>query len=225
MMLNRDQQEALKKILSSNAQWIIGVDEVGLGAWAGPLVVSGIVFRKGWGHEEVTDSKNLSHKKRQRLLLTVIEKDAMFKATKKAGADEIDHRGVKYVLADLTGKAVRSCLSTYPNSIVVLDGNQSPVGLVAGDIELVCLPKADELVPAVGAASILAKESRDAMMVEFGRQFPGYDFASNKGYRSPKHLEGLKSLGICDIHRRSYKPIGEYVRRHPSPAATLVARK
>lgn len=207
MSLNQKQEEGLKRLLSSNAKYVIGVDEVGLGAWAGPIVVAGAVFLKGWGHSYVKDSKALTPQKRELALNQVILPSVVWHMLVTAGAAAIDERGVGEVLKALTINVMTACAGLYPDSVVVLDGDWAPAPTKT--MTVLAFPKADALVPAVSAASIIAKVTRDKAMVELSGIYPGYRFQKNMGYGTPKHQEGLDKLGPCQIHRRSYRPVAK----------------
>jgi ribonuclease HII len=201
---------------------VIGIDEVGLGAWAGPLCVVAAVFLKGWGHPEVKDSKAYTsltprvngakitdaHEKRMRVLAQYIQPNLLHHAVMHMEPAEIDKRGVATALVNLTQDALNDCLSFYPEAIVVMDGEESEE--FTGH-NYITFPKADALVPAVSAASIIAKTYRDQQMIKLADTYLGYDFQKNKGYGTPKHIDGLKRHGVCAIHRKSYRPIKEFL--------------
>jgi len=204
MSLNQKQEEGLKRLLSSKAKYVIGVDEVGYGAWAGPITVAGAVFFKGWGHPDVKDSKALTAKQREMALNQVILPAVVWHMVSNASSESIDTCGVIDVLRNLTVKVLTACMGLYPDSIAILDGDWAPVMP-----RIMAFPKADSLVPAVSAASIIAKVTRDRAMVELSKTYPGYFLQKNVGYGTPKHQEGLDKLGPCQIHRRSYRPVAK----------------
>jgi len=211
LAVSLEQARALANINRSSANYIIGIDEVGLGPWAGPVTVGAVVMPKGWSHEEVRDSKKLSHKGRLRAR-TIILKTCLAHCTLDCTARDIDRYGIKKAHALLTEGAALYCLRRFPDALIVQDGD-IPVAIDGRPYQysMVWLSKADVLVPAVSAASVLAKLHRDARMVELSRRYPHYDFEHNKGYHSLKHVEGLEHHGICSIHRRSYKPVMRYL--------------
>lgn len=206
MILNLKQEEGLKHLLSSKAKYVIGVDEVGLGAWAGPIVVAGAVFLKGWGHPDVKDSKALTAKTRELVLHQTIFPTVEWHVILDASSSAIDEDGVGDVLKNLTSRVVTACSDFYPDSIVILDGEWVPV---LPKVDILAFPKADSLIPAVSAASIIAKVTRDKTMVNLAKTYPGYDLHNNVGYGTPKHQIGLDKLGPCAIHRRSYRPVAK----------------
>jgi len=200
------QMAGLRFLLSATAKYIIGIDEVGLGAWAGPLVVSGMVMPKGWGHPDVKDSKKVpTHDKRTKILHEIIQPNETWEMTVTVPSETIDKIGVGNALSSSFLKIASECKQLYPDSIIVLDGNQKLSNNKIGAV--LSMPKADDLVPAVSAASILAKVTRDNMMRQQDKQYPGYNFGKNSGYGTKEHRNALELLGPCAIHRRSYAPI------------------
>lgn len=189
---------------------VVGIDEVGYGSWAGPLVVGGVVLPKEWDHDLCRDSKELTEKQRESAL---DELDTEWFAAVVLGMEavDVDQLGVGIARHQLTTWVAQLLSDRFPGAVVVQDGDTpAPVpGRNAGD--LICMPGADAQVPAVSAASILAKVTRDRDMTEYAQVFPGYAFESNKGYHSVDHVKGLDQLGPCPIHRFSYKPIKKYM--------------
>lgn len=211
VILTEMQMRALEKIGASDAQYVIGVDEVGLGSWAGPVVVAAAVLPREWKHSEVTDSKKLSPKKREKA--DAIVREAVLMHCIFSGDNlEVDARGVHRMREALTVQASMKCLEYFPDALVVQDGDLPILLSGSPPPRLVWLPKADLLVQAVSAASILAKVYRDHFMKEQAKLYPGYGFETNVGYGSKKHSEGLEKLGVCPLHRLSYKPIRRYIR-------------
>lgn len=205
--LSAAQEQALARIRNSKQMYVVGIDEVGYGACAGPVTVCAAVVRKGWEHPEVRDSKKVSRYVRARLVEKILIPHAGVEHLLMSHDNKvIDHMGVTKARDDLVFKLVQECLEVFPSSIVVMDGNVLPEGVPSS---AVCLPKADDLVAAVSAASIIAKEHRDEVMRDLAKQYPGYDFQHNVGYSSPKHMSGLDRLGPCAIHRMSYRNVAE----------------
>jgi ribonuclease HII len=204
-MLSYVQTQALERIEASTSPFIIGIDEVGLGCIAGPVTVAAVVVPKGWSHADVQDSKSLTPRKRKKADKIVREQASCF-CILSASSAEVDAEGVRGVNERLTEQVALYCLQYFPDALIVQDGDVPTV--IGGRLQnMVWLPKADVHVPAVSAASCLAKVLRDKFMQEQDALYPGYDFFASKGYGTKKHNEGLKKLGACPIHRRTFKPV------------------
>ncbi|MGD1856472.1 MAG: ribonuclease HII [Leptolyngbyaceae cyanobacterium] len=182
---------------------VAGVDEVGRGALFGPVVAAAVILRpkdETWLHQQgVTDSKALTAKKRQSLV-PIIYSVAVDTQIGCVSARVIDQINILQASLQAMRQALMR-LSPQPVKCLV-DGNQR-----IPDLDLAQQPviKGDQTVVAIAAASILAKVWRDTLIIRLSRRYPGYDLASNKGYGSPKHLEGLRTLGPTRYHRRSFK--------------------
>ncbi len=210
-VLSAHQRQALERISSSSSAHVIGIDEVGKGCWAGPVTVAAVVMPRDWDHPEVVDSKRTTHKQRVRLWSEVIYPNALACCVLSATNQEIDRYGLEPVTRRLTEAAAMYGRLRYHDALVVEDGD-IPVEVDGSIARVAWLPKADVLVPSVSAASILAKLSRDTFMQQLDRVYPGYDFASNMGYHSKTHVEGLDRQGVCGIHRLSFKPVRAYAQ-------------
>lgn len=176
-----------------------GVDEVGRGPLAGPVVAAAVILNPEYFIEGLKDSKLLTHKKRE-ILSEQIKKYSLAWAIGRAEVEEIDEINI-FQASLLAMKRAVEKLSLLPEFVVV-DGTHCP------DINIPSktIIKGDQLIPAISAASIIAKVARDAEMIEYDKHYPGYDFASHKGYGTKKHIEALLKLGISSIHRKSFKP-------------------
>jgi len=183
---------------------IVGMDEVGRGSWAGPLYVGAVVL--GEPILGLRDSKLLSVKSREKLSQQ-IENASTAYAIGQATHAEID----------LLGLTAASCLAyeralagiKQPYDEVIVDGSYNFLPSVAMARTMV---DADQLVPAVSAASIIAKVARDAYMYEMATQYAGYGFERHVGYGTAHHAAALRQLGPCLIHRRSFAPIQKVMR-------------
>ena len=203
------QQEKLKKELErteamsvyekehSDCQYICGIDEVGRGPFAGPVVAGAVILPKDDPILYLNDSKKLSEKKREALYDEIMERAVAtgIGVVSPARIDEIN-------ILQATYEAMRmaiSNLSVQPD-LLLNDAVTIP------EIEIMQIPiiKGDAKSVSIAAASIIAKVTRDRLMVEYDKVLPGYDFASNKGYGTKKHIEGLKELGPSPIHRRTF---------------------
>lgn len=178
---------------------IVGIDEVGRGCWAGPLVAGAVLL--GEPIAGLKDSKKLSKKQREKLDAE-IRVSALGYGLGWVTPAEIDELG----LTKAVGLAMERALSyiTQAYSELIVDGNYN---YFAGNPLARAVIGADNLVPAVSAASIIAKVARDKFMADAATTFPGYAFEKHVGYGTKAHASALQTLGLCDMHRRSFKPI------------------
>lgn len=182
---------------------IIGVDEVGLGCLAGPVVVAAVVFpEKKSPIDGLADSKALTHNRRVDLSKKILE-EAPFWSIAISGVPLINRHGIAVCHRDCIRAAVHTCRQEYPECEVVLDGNR-PVHQLGHHR---CIVKADTSIPAVSAASIIAKVYRDGIMVKMARRYPRYGWESNKGYGTKVHIDALERYGVTKHHRKAYAPI------------------
>lgn len=185
-----------------NYEYICGIDEVGRGPLAGPVVAGAVILPKGCEILYINDSKKLSEKKREALYDEIMEKAvaAGIGMTNPARIDEIN-------ILQATYEAMRMAIEKLRVRPEVLLNDAVTIPKV--DILQVPIIKGDEKSVSVAAASIIAKVTRDRLMAEYDRVIPGYDFASNKGYGTKAHIAGLRKLGASPIHRMTF--IGKYV--------------
>ncbi|MCW9058064.1 MAG: ribonuclease HII [Gammaproteobacteria bacterium] len=179
---------------------IAGVDEVGRGPLAGPVVAAAVILDPERPIAGLADSKQLSEKRREALSELIMEQ-ALAWHIARAEVEEIDR--INILQASLLAMQ-RAVLALKPMAeLALIDGNRCP--------ELPCpaqaVVKGDSLVAAISAASIIAKVARDREMVALDRDYPGYGLARHKGYPSRQHIEALQTLGVTSIHRRSYAPV------------------
>lgn len=207
----RMQEEGLHRLATCGVKYVIGVDEVGYGSWAGPIVVCAAALPATWRDERVKDSKELKARTRKHLIQSVLPEVVVTHQILAHDSQTIDKMGVSKARDDLVAKAAKKCLERASDALIVMDGNVLPGGLPSNAI---CFPKADSLVPAVSAASVLAKVFRDEIMQGFHEEYPWYDFGSNVGYGTKAHQEGLDSKGPCPIHRFSYHNIQQAAAQH-----------
>lgn len=187
---------------------ILGIDEVGRGPWAGPLVVGAVVLPEGFVLDELTDSKKLSAKKRV-LLDAYIREKALGWGLGWVHAEELDAIGLSSALKLATVRAVEAVKTPYHE--IVIDGTINFLKETSKGQFVTTMAKADALVPAVSAASIIAKVARDSYMAEQDIQYPEYGFGSHVGYGTAKHREALLAYGVTLLHRRSFAPIAKLI--------------
>jgi ribonuclease HII len=178
----------------------VGIDEVGRGCWAGPLVAGAVILREPI--EGLKDSKKLS--KRQREELTVrIRGEALAIGLGWVWPAEIDAIGITESVRTAMARALEQITTPYDR--VIIDGN---INYLPHDPRTVAIIKADDTVPAVSAASIVAKVARDTYMATTAvKLFPEYGFEKHVGYGTALHIAMLAEHGVTAIHRKSYKPI------------------
>lgn len=184
---------------------VAGVDEVGRGAWAGPIVVGAVILPPG--AYPFRDSKLLTPLVRARMAEEV-KRVALAFALGVAEVAEVDQLGV--LRATLLAAQRALALLHPPPEALITDYLQ-----VATSLPLLSPPKADQNSPSVAAASILAKVYRDGLMEELDRLYPGYGFARHKGYGTPEHREALNALGPSPVHRRRFSPVTQAPLRFP----------
>lgn len=208
--------EALyQRFIHHDPTHVLGIDEVGFGAWAGPLVVGGVLSPLEWNHPEVKDSKQFSGKNKEQKrvrVLAKLQKEAPHAkyVLHRTSWEDVDRLGLGRALLAAFESIIR-LVGMEETTLVVIDGDKHVPG-----IDHVALPKADTFVPQVSAASILAKVSRDTEMIELAKKYPQYRFQDNKGYPSQAHRIALRKYGVCPVHRKSYRPIQQLELRHTS---------
>ncbi|MCR5153427.1 MAG: ribonuclease HII [Lachnospiraceae bacterium] len=186
----------------SEYSYICGIDEVGRGPLAGPVVACAVILPKDAVILYANDSKQLSAAKREELDAEIREK-AVSIGLGVVSQTEID----KINILQATYEAMRQAVSNLsPQPDLLLNDAVTIPGLPMKQVPII---KGDARSQSIACASIVAKVARDQMMVEFDRIYPGYDFASNKGYGSEKHINALKTLGPCPIHRKTF--IGNFL--------------
>ncbi|MDQ0362942.1 ribonuclease HII [Breznakia pachnodae] len=190
-----------KKYFDMGYNVILGIDEAGRGPLAGPLVVAGVCFPKGYTHEEIYDSKKISEKKRE-LLYDVILEESIYHKILIIDEEVID----KLNIYQATKKAMMDIANDCEMADVVLS-DAMPFEIEGKIVEP--LVKGDQKSVNIAAASILAKVTRDRIMCEFDKQYPEYGFAKHKGYPTKQHLEALKQYGVLEIHRKSFGPVAQ----------------
>ena len=179
---------------------VAGVDEAGRGPLAGPLVVASVILPENVFISGLNDSKQLSAKSRERLYDEVCQK-AVSIVINIVSVAEIDQYNI-YQATKLSMEKVVMHLNPKP-AVALIDA----MPVEAKDVKTIPLIHGDALSASIAAASIIAKVTRDRIMLDLDKEYPEYDFASNKGYGSQKHMEAIKKYGATLWHRRSYEPI------------------
>jgi ribonuclease HII len=183
---------------------IVGIDEVGRGCWAGPLVAGAVILGKPIGG--LKDSKKLSKKQREKLAAEIQIK-AIAIGLGWVTPAEVDELGLTLAVGLAMKRALEQVTAAYDE--IIIDGN---CNFFPENPKARAVIKADDSVPAVSAASIIAKVARDNYMAEIAAKYPDYGFESHVGYGTALHYERLKLHGISDLHRLSFKPIQALVQ-------------
>jgi ribonuclease HII len=193
-----------QSLISAGLSPIAGVDEAGRGACAGPLVIASVILKDLNSPQlsALRDSKELTEKERERLF-PIIHEEALAISVIKVAPEDIDKRGVHAANLDGMRRAVQG-LEVAPN--YVLTDGYAIEGMVTPSL---AIWKGDQVAPSISAASIIAKVTRDRIMVELDAEYPGYGLAKHKGYITAVHTKALESLGVTNIHRKSYSNVAK----------------
>ena len=183
-----------------SAGFVAGVDEVGRGPLAGDVVAAAVILDPARPVSNLNDSKQMTAKQRESVFQAIVD-SALCYALGRASVAEIDTINILQASLLAMSRAV-SALSTQPGFVYV-DGLYCPRWQYAST----AVVQGDATVDCIAAASIVAKVIRDREMRELDSRYPGYGFAAHKGYPTPSHLLALRTLGACDVHRRSFKPV------------------
>lgn len=176
---------------------VCGVDEAGRGPLAGPVCAAAVILPAGLVIEGVNDSKKLSEKKREELFPVICEKALAY------GIGWADEREIDEInILQATYRAMKRAVESLPLTAdyALIDGNRMPPLAIPGTTII----KGDALSMSIAAASILAKVSRDRVMVQFSREYPQYGFEQHKGYGTAAHVQALREYGPCPLHRQSF---------------------
>ena len=203
--MNQDRWEFEKKALGLGAHRIAGVDEAGRGPLAGPVVAGAVILAPGKIPAGIDDSKKIAPGKRRRLF-TAIQTDAVAVGIGVVDAAEIDRLNILQAALRAMVLAVQN-LTPGPDYLLV-DGNREIPSAIAQS----AIVKGDARSLSIAAASIVAKETRDRLMVRYHEQHPAYGFDRHKGYPTAAHREILAEIGPCPIHRQTFKGVREYLR-------------
>lgn len=191
---------------------VLGVDEAGRGCLAGPVVAAAVLLPPDFDTTGIDDSKRLTAAARERLEERILASATV--GVGMANAARIDATNILAATLEAMRAAVEQVRARAgkPPGIVIVDGNQPIPGL---DLHQRPWPKGDALSVACGAASIVAKVTRDRMLRELDGRYPGYGFVRHKGYGTADHLAALERLGPCPEHRTTFAPVARSLRTHP----------
>lgn len=210
------QKERIKKVTQKEeypkVDWqqfgpnpVIGVDEVGRGCLAGPVYAAAVIFKSDSLADLVTDSKLLSEERREELAALILKEHHV--GIGSASVEEIDEINILQASLLAMKRAIENL--NVKTGHVLVDGNMKIPGL--NGFEQTTFVKGDLRVAPISAASIVAKVTRDSLMKELGVKYPVYGFETHKGYSTPVHKESIVTHGPCNIHRKSFAGVKEYV--------------
>jgi ribonuclease HII len=180
---------------------LVGIDEVGRGCWAGPVTAGAVILKPRHTLAELKDSKQLTRLQREQLAVQIRAQAVAF-GIGWADPAEVDTHGLTMAVRLAMERALAAI--TLPYREIVIDGS---FNFLKGNPKARALVKADGFLSCVSAASILAKVARDQFMRDIAGQFPGYGFENHVGYGVRAHEAALRELGVCKLHRRSFKPV------------------
>lgn len=186
---------------ADRGQFVAGVDEVGRGPLAGPVVAAAVILDPNKPIEGLIDSKKISEKRRE-VLAEEIKEKALAWAIARVDVDIIDE--INILQASLRAMAISVADLKQQPDFVMIDGNKIPAEIT---VKAEAIIKGDDRVPCISAASIIAKVARDHEMIEMDSKYPGYGLAKHKGYPTKVHMAALLELGVTEIHRRSFGPV------------------
>lgn len=191
-------KEIDEKIYNTGAKYICGIDEAGRGPFAGPVVVASVILPRDSMIEGVNDSKKVSEKKREKVYEEII-KEAISYSVGIVDETKIDEINILQATKMGLTNSVKG-LKVKPDVILV----DALTKIDTCGIPYKSIIKGDALSYSIAAASIIAKVTRDKIMVKYNEIYPEYDFAKNKGYGTASHITAIKEYGLCPIHRRSF---------------------
>lgn len=197
-------REYEEELNSKGINLIAGVDEVGRGPLIGSVVAAAVILPSGFYMSEINDSKKLSEKKREELYPIIMEK-AISVGIGVVDSETIDRVNILNATKMAMKMAINN-LSVKPEHVLI-DAVKLDI-----DIPYIAIIKGDAKSESIAAASIVAKVYRDNMMKELDKEYPMYDFKSNKGYGTKKHIEAIKKYGVLKEHRKTFKPVSDYVK-------------
>lgn len=184
---------------------LIGVDEVGRGCLAGPVVAAAVIFKSDFLADSVTDSKLLSEQRRQELSTLIYQSHSV--GLGSASVEEIEEINILQASLLAMRRAVEKLGQTQGH--LLIDGNQKIPGM--DDWIQTTVIKGDLRVPQISAASIVAKVYRDQLMRDLGKQFTKYGFEKHKGYSTERHKRAIAKFGPCELHRKTFSGVKEFI--------------
>ena len=194
-----------RELIKQGITLIGGIDEVGRGPLVGPVVAACVILPLNYQLEGLTDSKKLSEKKREQFY-EILKKEALSIGVGIVSAEKIDEVNIYEATKLAMQDAIKNC--ALKPEYLLIDAMKLDTSIPSNSII-----KGDSKSLSIAAASVIAKVTRDRMLIELDKKYPMYDFKHNKGYPTKKHLEAINQFGIINLHRKSYAPVKEYLER------------
>jgi ribonuclease HII len=183
---------------------IAGVDEVGRGPLAGPVIAAAVILPRDGIKEKLFDSKRISAKKREHLYKTILA-EAQGVGIGIIAHEEIDR--INILQATLKAMTLAIAHLPIPPDFILIDGSQG----LSVPIPQKPIRKGDQICNSIAAASIIAKVTRDRLMLECDQKYPQYNFARHKGYGTKEHRRAIERFGVCELHRKTFRGVKEYL--------------
>lgn len=201
MYLNNNMLDIIPEFLDEN-NIFIGLDEVGKGCLAGPVVTAGVILPNDFNNELIRDSKKLSEKQRDKAYI-LIQDNALFISVKASSVKIIDSENITKATFIAMHKCIDAAHQKFGGVIdhILVDGNTFNQ---YNSTPHTCITKGDNKFTCIAAAAIIAKVERDSYMKRLSEMYPEYDFASNKGYGTKKHIQAIKEHGVIQAHRKLF---------------------
>lgn len=207
-MKYEEEQHQLDLLEGIYPSLIAGCDEAGRGPLAGPLVAAAVILPEHPDLPEITDSKKIN-KKHHRAYAEHVLREAKAVGIGVASVEYIDRFGIGMANRYAIEQAVAN-LPVKPTRLLIDGSNQQRIHTKIPQTQIV---KGDQKCLSISAASVVAKSIHDALMEEYAREYPQYGWLKNAGYGTPDHLAAIEAYGICEYHRKCFKPIKEYLKR------------
>lgn len=207
-MTLEEKEYALDVQANVKSSFVAGCDEAGRGPFAGPLVAAAVILPRNANLPEITDSKKINKKKHREYAEHVL-REAVAVGIGVANVEYIDRFGIGMANRYAIERAIKN-LDVAPTRVLI-DGSAQQI--IDTDIPQTQVVKGDQKSLSIAAASVIAKSIHDEMMRKCAEEFPEYGWKQNAGYGTPDHLKAIERHGICKYHRRSFKPIKDYLKR------------
>lgn len=197
-------KEYENELYKKNITLVAGIDEVGRGPLVGPVVAAAVILPSDYYNERINDSKKITEKNRE-ILYDIIKENAISIGIGIMSEDVIDEINILEATKLAMKEAIKN-LDVLPEHILI-DAVKLDI-----DIPSTSIIKGDAKSQSIAAASIIAKVTRDRMLIELGNKYPEYGFKENKGYGTKKHIEAIEKYGVLKEHRKTFKPVSDYVK-------------